>query len=150
MKRVIITQPDEEFYASDSGLALERWCVNELRSPPAKAMDAFPVTSGSKGIGLHDILPVILARSQRAKAIAKREPIAKGTTTSGKSPRYRQSPFRRNTAPMAGGGCPSRASSVRCMHGGVLEEGRVCRHHLGYGKGSMPHEPARACFLGAI
>ena len=56
MKRFIITQSDKEFYTSHSGLALVGLCVNELCSLPAKAREAFPVSAGSTGIGLDDIL----------------------------------------------------------------------------------------------
>ena len=56
MKRFIITQSDKEFYTSHSGLALVGLCVNELCSLPAKAREAFPVSAGSTGIGLDDLL----------------------------------------------------------------------------------------------
>ncbi len=56
MKRFIIVQSDKEFYTSHSGLALVGLCVNKLCSLPAKAKAAFPVSPGSNGIGLDDIL----------------------------------------------------------------------------------------------
>ena len=61
MKRFIITQSDKEFYTSHSGLALAGLCVNELCSLPAKASDAFPVSPGSNGIGIDDIIRNSLA-----------------------------------------------------------------------------------------
>ncbi len=56
MKRFIIEQSDKEFYTSHSGLALVGLCINKLCSLPAKAKAAFPVSPGSNGIGLDDIL----------------------------------------------------------------------------------------------
>lgn len=56
MKRFIIEQSDKEFYTSHSGLALIGLCLNKLCSLPAKAKEAFPVSSGSNGIGLDDIV----------------------------------------------------------------------------------------------
>jgi len=56
MKRFIITQSDKEFYTSHSGLALVGLCLNEFSSLPDKAEKAFPVSPGSTGIGLEDIL----------------------------------------------------------------------------------------------
>ncbi|MGV8075068.1 MAG: IS1380 family transposase [Syntrophobacteraceae bacterium] len=56
MKRFIITQSDKEFYTSHSGLALVGLCLNEFSSLPDKAKKAFPVSPGSNGIGLDDIL----------------------------------------------------------------------------------------------
>lgn len=56
MKRFIIAQSDKEFYTSHSGLALVGACVNKLCSLPKKARKAFPVSPGSTGIGLDDIL----------------------------------------------------------------------------------------------
>lgn len=53
MKRFIIEQSDKEFYTSHSGLVLIGLCINKLRSLPAKAGEAFPV---SNGIGLDDIV----------------------------------------------------------------------------------------------
>ena len=54
MKQFIIAQSKKEFYTSHSGLALVGLCLNKLCSLPAKARDAFPVSSG--GIGLDDII----------------------------------------------------------------------------------------------
>ncbi len=56
MKRFIIAQSDKEFYTSHSGLALVGLCVNKFSSLPAKAVEAFPVSAASNGIGLDDIL----------------------------------------------------------------------------------------------
>lgn len=56
MKRFIIAQSDKEFYTSHSGLALVGLCVNKYCSLPAKATEAFPVSPGSNGIGLDDIV----------------------------------------------------------------------------------------------
>jgi hypothetical protein len=56
MKRFIIAQSDKEFYTSHSGLALVGLCVNKFCSLPAKASEAFPVSAGSTGIGLDDIV----------------------------------------------------------------------------------------------
>ena len=56
MKRFIIDQSDKEFYTSHSGLALVGVCINELCSLPTKAKDAFPVSPGSGGIGLDDVV----------------------------------------------------------------------------------------------
>jgi hypothetical protein len=54
MKQFIIAQSKREFYTSHSGLALVGLCLNKLCSLPAKAKQAFPVSSG--GIGLEDIV----------------------------------------------------------------------------------------------
>jgi hypothetical protein len=54
MKHFVIAQSKKEFYTSHSGLALVGLCINRLCSLPAKARDAFPVSTG--GIGLDDIL----------------------------------------------------------------------------------------------
>jgi len=54
MKQFIIAQSKKEFYTSHSGLALVGLCLNKLCSLPAKAKNAFPVSSG--GIGLDDII----------------------------------------------------------------------------------------------
>jgi hypothetical protein len=54
MKQFTIAQSKKEFYTSHSGLALVGLCLNKLCSLPAKARDAFPVSSG--GIGLDDII----------------------------------------------------------------------------------------------
>src|SRR5574341_713521 len=56
MKRFIIAQSDKEFYTSHSGLALVGLCVNRFCSLPPKAKEAFPVSPGSNGIGLDDIV----------------------------------------------------------------------------------------------
>ncbi len=56
MKRFILEQSNKEFYTSHSGLALVGLCVNRYTSLPTKARKAFPVTKGSNGIGLDDIL----------------------------------------------------------------------------------------------
>jgi hypothetical protein len=56
MKRFIIEQSDKEFYTSHSGLALIGLCLNKLCSLPARAKTAFPLSPGSNGIGLDDIL----------------------------------------------------------------------------------------------
>ena len=54
MKQFILEQSKKEFYTSHSGLALVGLCLNKLCSLPAKARNAFPVSSG--GIGLDDII----------------------------------------------------------------------------------------------
>jgi hypothetical protein len=54
VKQFIIAQSKKEFYTSHSGLALVGLCLNKLCSLPAKAREAFPVSSG--GIGLDDIV----------------------------------------------------------------------------------------------
>ena len=54
MKQFIIAQSKKEFYTSHSGLALVGLCLNKLCLLPAKAREAFPVSSG--GIGLDDIV----------------------------------------------------------------------------------------------
>jgi len=56
MKRFIIAQSGKEFYTSNSGLALVGLCLNEFCSLSEKARDAFPVSTGSHGIGMDDIL----------------------------------------------------------------------------------------------
>jgi hypothetical protein len=56
MKRFIITQSEKEFYTSHSGLALVGVCLNKLSSLPARAKEAFPLSPGSNGIGLDDVL----------------------------------------------------------------------------------------------
>jgi len=56
MKRFIITQSDKEFYTSHSGLALVGLYLNKFCSLPAKAGEAFPLSPGSNGIGLDDIV----------------------------------------------------------------------------------------------
>lgn len=56
MKRFIIEQSGKEFYTSHSGLALIGLCVNRYSALPAAARKAFPVTKGTNGIGLDDIL----------------------------------------------------------------------------------------------
>lgn len=47
---------DKEFYTSHSGLALVGLGLNRFCSLPGKAGDAFPLSAGSTGIGLDDIL----------------------------------------------------------------------------------------------
>ena len=54
MKQFVLEQSKKEFYTSHSGLALVGLCLNKLCSLPAKARNAFPVSSG--GIGLDDII----------------------------------------------------------------------------------------------
>jgi len=56
LKRFIIEQSGKEFYISHSGLALIGLCVNCYSALPAAARKAFPVTKGTNGIGLDDIL----------------------------------------------------------------------------------------------
>ena len=56
MKRFIIEQSDKEFYTSHSGLALIGLGINRYSALPAAARKAFPVTNGTNGIGLDDIL----------------------------------------------------------------------------------------------
>ena len=56
MKRFILAQSDKEFYTSHSGLALVGLCLNRLCLLPNKAKEAFPLSPGSNGIGLDDIL----------------------------------------------------------------------------------------------
>jgi len=47
---------DKEFYTSHSGLALVGLSLNRFCSLPGKAEEAFPLSAGSTGIGLDDIL----------------------------------------------------------------------------------------------
>lgn len=54
MKKFIIAQSDQEFYTSNSGLALVGLCLNEFSSLPSKAKEAFPLSPGAKGIGMDD------------------------------------------------------------------------------------------------
>lgn len=61
MKRFIIEQSDKEFYTSHSGLALIGLGINRYSKLPAEAGKAFPVTKGTNGIGLDDILRSYLA-----------------------------------------------------------------------------------------
>ncbi len=56
MKRFILAQSDKEFYTSHSGLALVGLCLNRLCLLPDRAKEAFPLSPGSNGIGLDDIL----------------------------------------------------------------------------------------------
>jgi hypothetical protein len=56
MKRFIIEQSDKEFYTSHSGLALIGLGINRYSALPSAARKAFPVTKGTNGIGLDDIL----------------------------------------------------------------------------------------------
>jgi hypothetical protein len=56
MKRFVIVQSEKEFYTSHSGLALVGLGLNKFCSLPAKASEAFPLSTGSSGIGLDDIL----------------------------------------------------------------------------------------------
>jgi len=56
MKRFIIEQSDKEFYTSHSGLALVGLGVNKFCSLPDKVRETFPMSPGSTGIGLDDIL----------------------------------------------------------------------------------------------
>jgi len=56
MKRFILEQSNKKFYTSHSGLSLVGLCVNRYTSLPTKARKALPVTKGSNGIGLDDIL----------------------------------------------------------------------------------------------
>jgi len=56
LKRFIIEQSGKEFYTSHSGLALIGLSVNRYSALPAAARKAFPVTKGTNGIGIDDIL----------------------------------------------------------------------------------------------
>ena len=56
MKRFTIVKSDKEFYTSHSGLALVGLSLNRFCSLPGKAEEAFPLSGGSTGIGLDDIL----------------------------------------------------------------------------------------------
>ena len=56
MKRFIIEQSDKEFYTSHSGLALIGLGINRYSALPTAARKAFPVSRGTNGIGLDDIL----------------------------------------------------------------------------------------------
>ncbi len=56
MKRFIIEQSDKEFYTSHSGLALVGLGINRFSKLPSTSKKAFPVSEGSNGIGLDDIL----------------------------------------------------------------------------------------------
>jgi hypothetical protein len=52
----MIVQSDKEFFTSHSGLALVALSLNMFCTLPAKAMETFPTSAGSNGIGLDDIL----------------------------------------------------------------------------------------------
>ena len=54
VKQFVLEQSKKEFYTSHSGLALVGLCLNKICSLPAKARNAFPVSSG--GIGLDAIV----------------------------------------------------------------------------------------------
>lgn len=56
MKRFMIVQSDKEFYTSHSCLALIGLSLNKFSSLPGRAGKAFPVSAGSTGIGLDDIV----------------------------------------------------------------------------------------------
>ena len=56
MKHFVIVQSDKEFYTSHSGLALAGLGLNKFCSLPVKVGEAFPLSPGSNGIGLDDIL----------------------------------------------------------------------------------------------
>ena len=56
MKRFTIVKSDKEFYTSHSGLALVGLSLNRFCSLPGKAEEGFPLSAGSTGIGLDDIL----------------------------------------------------------------------------------------------
>jgi hypothetical protein len=56
LKRFTIVKSDKEFYTSHSGLALVGLSLNRFCSLPGKAEEAFPLSAGSTGIGLDDIL----------------------------------------------------------------------------------------------
>lgn len=56
MRKFIIEQSDKEFYTSNSGLALVGLCINDLSSLPTKAKEAFPLSPGTSGIGMDDIV----------------------------------------------------------------------------------------------
>ena len=56
MKRFIIEQSGKEFYTSHSGLALVGLGINRYSKLPSASKKAFPVTKGTNGIGLDDIL----------------------------------------------------------------------------------------------
>ena len=56
MKRFIIEQSEKEFYTSHSGLALIGLGINRYSGLPSAVKKAFPVTEGTNGIGLDDIL----------------------------------------------------------------------------------------------
>ncbi len=56
MRRFIIAQSDKEFYTSNSGLALVGLCLNEFCSLPSRAREVFPLSPGTNGIGMDDIL----------------------------------------------------------------------------------------------
>lgn len=56
MRKFIIEQSDKKFYTSNSGLALVGLCLNELSSLPSKAKKAYPLSPGTNGIGMDDIV----------------------------------------------------------------------------------------------
>lgn len=56
MKRFIIEQSSKEFYTSHSGLALVGLGINRYSGLPSASHNAFPVTKGTNGIGLDNIL----------------------------------------------------------------------------------------------
>jgi len=56
LKRFTIVKSDKEFYTSHSGLALVGLSLNRFCSLPGKAEETFPLSAGSTGIGLDDIL----------------------------------------------------------------------------------------------
>ena len=56
MKRFIIEKSAKEFYTSHSGLALVGLGINRYSKLPSASKKAFPITKGTNGIGLDDIL----------------------------------------------------------------------------------------------
>ena len=53
---ILIEQSSKEFYTSHSGLALVGLGINRYSRLPSASKKAFPVTKGTNGIGLDDIL----------------------------------------------------------------------------------------------
>ncbi|MBP8645980.1 MAG: hypothetical protein KBH99_07665, partial [Syntrophobacteraceae bacterium] len=56
LKKFILAQSDKEFYTSNSGLALVGLCLNKFCSLPSRAREAFPLSPGTNGIGMDDIV----------------------------------------------------------------------------------------------
>ena len=55
-KKFVLAQSDKEFYTSNSGLALVGLCLNKFCSLPSRAREAFPLSPGTNGIGMDDIV----------------------------------------------------------------------------------------------
>jgi hypothetical protein len=102
VRRFMIVQSDKEFFPSHSGLALVALSLNMFCTLPAKAMETFPTSAGSNGIGLDDILRsyVVPARNEPKRFRGGHQP-QRGRLLQA-IPRYRENPFGRDAAPTVG------------------------------------------------